>query len=128
MSRPLMTNERASFLRQSFLFCLLLSWCALLLGFRMVHTHSMQFSFLAWNLVLAVVPWIAALFFARAMTQGNSRWPRAGWFVLWLAFLPNAPYLITDFQHLNRYSLMPVWYDVALLASCAGTGLLLGYI
>ena len=42
-------------------------------------------------------------------------------------FLPNAPYLITDFVHLQERPPIPLWYDIALLASCAGTGLLFGY-
>lgn len=116
-----------AFLRQALLFSLLLSWCACLLGFRVVYTHSYYFSFLAWNLVLAAVPWVAAVVFARSMSQRASRLKAVCWFCVWLAFLPNAPYIITDFMHLNRFTIMPLWYDVALLASCAGTGLLLGY-
>ena len=46
---------------------------------------------------------------------------------LWLAFLPNAPYLVTDFMLLRVVSGMPVWFDVAMLASFAWTGLLLGF-
>jgi uncharacterized membrane protein len=49
-------------------------------------------------------------------------------FSLWLLFLPNAPYILTDILHLTRASHAPAWYDLALLLSCAGTGLLLGYL
>ncbi len=38
------------------------------------------------------------------------------------------PYILTDILHLTRASEAPVWYDLALLLSCAGTGLLLGYL
>ena len=37
------------------------------------------------------------------------------------------PYIITDFVHLTTRPGIPFWYDTALLVSCAGTGLLLGY-
>src|SRR5678816_4708120 len=49
-------------------------------------------------------------------------------FVLWLLFLPNAPYILTDILHLTRANEAPAWYDLALLLSCAGTGLLIGYL
>jgi uncharacterized membrane protein len=49
-------------------------------------------------------------------------------FVLWLLFLPNAPYILTDILHLTRASHAPAWYDLALLLSFSGTGLLLGYL
>ena len=49
-------------------------------------------------------------------------------FSVWLLFLPNAPYILTDILHLTRASQAPAWYDLALLLSCSGTGLLLGYL
>lgn len=52
----------------------------------------------------------------------------AALFGLWLLFLPNAPYILTDILHLTRASDAPAWYDLALLLSCSGTGLLLGYL
>lgn len=52
----------------------------------------------------------------------------AGLAGLWLLSLPNAPYILTDILHLTRASQAPAWYDLALLLSCAGTGLLVGYL
>ena len=40
------------------------------------------------------------------------------------ARLPNAPYILTDFVHLKPHPSVPLWYDIALLASAAGTGIL----
>jgi len=37
---------------------------------------------------------------------------------VWLPFLPNAPYLISDFVHLKQRSVPPLW--VAVGASTAG--------
>jgi uncharacterized membrane protein len=109
------------------LFATLLSWCAALLLFRFVRSGSLALGFLAWNLFLAAIPAVAAWFFARAMAKGSSSIEQVGWFVIWLVFLPNAPYIITDFVHLITRPGIPFWYDTALLVSSAGTGLLLGY-
>ena len=109
------------------LFGMLLSWCAALLLFRFVRSGSFALRFLAWNLFLAAIPAVAAWFFARAMTKDSSRIEQVGLFLIWLVFLPNAPYIITDFVHLTTRPRIPLWYDIALLISCAGTGLLLGY-
>ncbi len=53
--------------------------------------------------------------------------PRLAFGVLWLLFLPNAPYIVTDFLHLRDIDSGPLWLDVLLLASCAATGLALGF-
>jgi uncharacterized membrane protein len=110
------------------LFGALLGWCALLLLIRFALSGSLAFAFLAWNLVLAAVPAVAGWLFARAAERRNTRFVQLLWFAIWLAFLPNAPYVVTDFLHLAPSAPIPMWYDVALLASCTGTGLMLGYV
>lgn len=94
---------------------------ALLIG-RFLMTHHTTYRFLAWNLVLAWIPYAIA---AVAM-----RWRH--WCPLlvpgWLLFFPNAPYLITDFVHLRARSDAPLWYDIALLSSFAWAGLLLAVV
>ncbi len=48
---------------------------------------------------------------------------------LWLIFFPNAPYILTDLQHLSQEShIVPVWYDVILLVWFSWTGMLLGIV
>jgi uncharacterized membrane protein len=49
-------------------------------------------------------------------------------FCLWLLFLPNAPYILTDLIHLAPRPHVPLWFILALLLSCAGTGAMLGYL
>ena len=104
-------------------FAALLAWCGALLALRAARAHNWVFFFLIWNLFLAAIPFAAAEVFARAKWH-VARWPA---FATWLLFLPNAPYIVTDFIHLRARPPVPLWYDVLLLLSCAGTGLLLGY-
>ncbi|MEI7644838.1 MAG: DUF1361 domain-containing protein [Chloroflexales bacterium] len=83
-------------------------------------------SFLVWNLFLAWIPYIMA-FWAESVMLGS---PRFRWHVLipgglWLLFLPNAPYIMTDFVHLEGFD-FTWWYDIGLLLAFAWAGCLLG--
>jgi len=107
---------------------MLLFWCACMIAVRINRTGSGYYAFLVVNLFLAAVP----LFFSTALriaTHRRLHWTiRLAVFSLWLLFLPNAPYILTDILHLTRASHAPAWYDLALLLSFSGTGLLLGYL
>ena len=105
----------------------LLLWCALLLAARVAWSGTLFFAFLCWNLFLAAVP-LAASTLLRRLDGTGGPVARAMCFVAWLLFLPNAPYIVTDLVHLAPRPPVPLWYDVALLLSCAGTGLLLAYV
>jgi uncharacterized membrane protein len=113
--------------RRILVFGTLLGWCAVLLIFRMRQAETIAYAFLEWNLFLAVIPAVAAWFFARAAAKRSPMVIQAFWFALWLVFLPNAPYVMTDLVHLGHSMAVPIWYDLMLLGSCGATGLLLGY-
>lgn len=101
---------------------------AALVAFRFAWTGDVRYANLVWNLVLAWVPFVLAL-----LVYDRARRGLAGAALLllgaaWLAFLPNAPYLVTDLGLLRDIGGMPVWFDVALLTTFAWTGLLLGFV
>lgn len=87
---------------------------------------GLSWSFLIWNLFLAWIPYLAALLFERLQASGAGRWILLFCFGIWLAFLPNAPYIVTDFIHLEPRPPIPVWFDMVLLFSFASTGMALG--
>jgi len=105
------------------LFTALLLWCGVLIALRIARSHTVTYFFLVWNLFLAAIPLVAAMLFARV----RSTFARIAWFLIWLAFLPNAPYIATDFIHLRMRPPIPLWFDVALLLSCAATGILFAF-
>ena len=98
-------------------------WCVALICFRVVWSWSTGYVFLFWNLMLAGIP----LVFSTIAGLGSERLWRIGFGCLWLLFFPNAPYIMTDLMHLRMIGSGPVWFDILLLTSCAGTGLAMGY-
>ena len=100
--------------------------CAAMVEIRTHETGDSYYRFLIWNLMLAWVPLVLAIVaYARARR-------RIGVLVVlllvpWLLFFPNAPYLLTDFIHLEDQRPAPIWYDALMLSAFAWTGLLLGY-
>ena len=108
-------------------FAALGGWCVALILLRHERTGTGFYFFLIWNLFLAAVPFGASLIL-EALHKLRV-WTVLQWacFVVWLLFLPNAPYIVTDLLHLKPRHGVPLWYDVLLLISAAGTGLLLGY-
>jgi uncharacterized membrane protein len=100
---------------------------ALLAG-RIVETHEQSYRFLAWNLFLAWIPLLVGLWIYDGCRRHARRPALLAAIVLWLLFLPNAPYVVTDFVHLRTIHGAPVWFDVTLIASFAFTAMLLGLV
>ena len=97
---------------------------------RSEYSGTVHYAFLIWNLFLAWIPFIIA-YFTYTLTL-KRQWvyvviPIAAF--LWMIFFPNAPYILTDFQHLaGKWTDLPIWYDVMMLIWFAFTGLLLGMV
>jgi uncharacterized membrane protein len=95
---------------------------------RSEYSGTIHYHFLVWNLFLAWIPFMISYFTYTFTLQRRQIYifiPIAAFF--WLIFFPNAPYILTDFQHLaGRWRDLPVWYDVMMLIWFSFTGLLLG--
>jgi len=92
---------------------------------RVLYTRTLDNTSIAWNLVLAWVPFVVALVvYVRASSASVASF--VGLSCVWLLFFPNAPYVVTDLKHIGRGGGIPILYDVLLLSAAAWTGLLLG--
>lgn len=118
-SRIVLRTEAFSLLLSS-------SFAMVLLFARIVWTGHREYSFLAWNLFLAWIPFVLAIAIRSLHTRGARRLALLPVFAVWLGFLPNAPYLVTDFIHLRWRDTAPVWFDATMLASFAWSGVALG--
>lgn len=108
----------------------LLAVVALCLGalglafFGGLATRQFRHLYLVWNLVLALVPLGLSLGVHHLSLTGRDRWAVA-LAVPWLFFLPNAPYVLTDFIHLSdtpdrfawAHLLALAWFSFAALAA-----------
>ena len=91
---------------------------------HLVHSGG-GFPFLWWNLFLAWVP-LACHSLAARVRPGSPAWWAAA--AAWLAFLPNAPYILTDFVHaIGLLDTEPLWLVLGAatwIAATAALGLL----
>lgn len=99
---------------------------ALVLLYRLV-AHDPGLDFLIWNLALAWIPLVAAL--ALDDVRSTPLVLQLPLLALWLAFFPNAPYLVTDIVHIDPnggHGASSILGSLALVAA-APAGLALGF-
>ena len=112
--------------KKLFLLLSLLTFICLLIGaLRIQLTGNIKGLFLAWNLLLAWVPFLIA-YFVSLQKQKISIIKLISILFFWLLFLPNAPYIITDLIHLRPRDGVPLWFDSIVIFIFAFHGLLLG--
>jgi uncharacterized membrane protein len=124
VAAPLSTRRRAIYAALA----LLSLFSVALIVTRYVYSREDLFLELIWNLVLAWIPFGLAIVLYdrhRAGARLISLVPLAA---LWLLFLPNALYIITDFKHLVPSPVVPIWVDIVVIAGPAWTGMLLGFL
>lgn len=101
----------------------------LLFGVRVVGAQNLDFWYLLWNLLLAWVPVLCAWLLMRVLKTRSWLEPLPVLLtLLWLGFLPNSFYIMTDLIHLRSTGDIGVLYDVVLLMSCIWNGLVAGLI
>jgi uncharacterized membrane protein len=124
----------------------------LLLVIRIAVSNRLHYIFLPWNLFLAFIPlWISTNRFQINKTPSTSnvisyfnqlnQWyifkklnqlkltiGDSFWFITWLLFLPNAPYIITDLTHLTERAPIPYYFDIVLLFMSAANGLIFFFV
>jgi len=100
----------------------------LLLVIRIIATERLVFLFLPWNLFLAFVPYAIVKWLMRNPRWIESRYKFSFVFLIWLLFIPNSFYILTDLYHLELSKDSPRWFDLILIFSFAWNGMLLGIL
>ena len=88
-----------------------------------VMVQKLTYFNLVWNLFLAWIPYGFAI-----LARLENEKPLSGSFTIlilgavWLAFFPNAPYLLTDLKHYLYDQKLNWWYDLGIYLGFAFTG------
>lgn len=94
-----------------------------------IFNDDMPYGYLFWNLVLAWVPLVLAVLLLRTLrSQPWSDWPPLLLTLLWLSFLPNSFYVITDLIHLQEIPRVDPLFDIAVFSAFVLNSLILGYL
>ena len=99
----------------------------ILVSLRMKLSQDLHYLFLVWNLFLAIIPLIFA-YLLREKKDVLLKPVLFLGFMGWLLFLPNAPYILTDFIHLNYSPKNWFAFDLVMILSFALSGLFSGLL
>jgi len=93
-----------------------------------ITNHSLQFGYLVFNLFLAWIP----MGFMVLLFRSLRRWPWSQTVpfvltLLWLLFLPNSFYMISDFVHIQDVPRHNLLYDVVMFTAFIFNAALIGF-
>lgn len=100
-----------------------------LFSLRVLVTKDTRYYFLFWNLLLAWVPVLLAWLLVKQLKR--RRWSDPVPLiltVLWLAFLPNSFYIMSDLIHLQNTGEIGLLFDAVLFLSCIWNGAVAGML
>jgi len=120
--------SRTGKLKTSIVLFLLSLYCLILTIARALYTGSDLFLFLNWNLFLAFVPWFISTAIILYPKLRKNKFILFGLFAIWVAFFPNAPYILTDLFHIKWSTVAPIWFDTVMILSFAWTALCFGFL
>jgi uncharacterized membrane protein len=101
------------------------SFTMVMLAVRIVYSSSWEYRFYGWNTFLAAIPYLLS---TQLLKLRKLNFIALVTLAVWLLFLPNAPYIITDLLHYEERPPVPFWYDILLVISAAWNGLILGLV
>lgn len=104
------------------------AYCLILLVVRAKLTNSIYLFFLIWNLFLAFLPYLFISFLKMQTVIQKSKIKTIILLLLWLLFLPNSFYILTDLIHLTRSNNHLIWFDLVVISSYALIGFTLGIV
>jgi uncharacterized membrane protein len=116
--------------RTQFLMALLLATVITLglFAVRALRNGNLDYDYLVWNLFLGWLPLLFALKLTSILRQKLwSSWEAVGYSCLWLLFLPNSFYMVSDFIHLDRLPTVDLLQDAVMITAFVYLGLTIGF-
>ncbi len=97
-----------------------------LLLLRVKITHSMYLLFLIWNLFLAIIPYFLSSSIHTNFFEKSKKIQNTIYAFIWLLFIPNTFYILTDFTHLHFKNTFQFGLDMLILSSFSFAGFYVG--
>lgn len=97
-----------------------------LLLLRVKITHSMYLLFLIWNLFLAIIPYFLSSSIHNNFLDKGKKIQNSLYALVWLLFIPNTFYILTDFTHLHFKNIFQFGLDMLILSSFSFAGFYVG--
>lgn len=109
--------------------CISSAVSAALFLIRVLISDNIRYWFMFWNLFLAWLPVLFAFWLRLRLVKTRwLTWQNIAITLLWLVFLPNSFYMVSDLIHLETTGEVMKLYDTAMMMSLIANGLILGYI
>lgn len=103
--------------------------CIILYMGGVIRDPYYGYGYMVWNLFLAWVPLLMIIWLRQTIKRKRwSSWQGITLSFLWLGFLPNSFYMISDYIHLEDQPSIDVLYDSVMLSAFVLTGLMLGFL
>lgn len=99
-----------------------------LLLLRVKLTHSMYLLFLIWNLFLAIIPFILSSSIQNNFFNKSKKIQNSIYAFVWLLFIPNTFYILTDFTHLHFENTFQFGLDILIISSFSFAGFYVGLL
>ena len=99
-----------------------------LLLLRVKITHSMYLLFLIWNLFLAIIPYVLSSNIYNNFFDSTKKRQNIISLFIWLLFIPNTFYILTDFTHLHFKSVFQFGLDILIISSFSLVGFYAGLL
>lgn len=98
------------------MYALIIVCGVLMIAFRKMHDFSNGYTFLLWNTGLALIPLVLSSF----LIEMNKRKYKSVYLMItgifWILFLPNGPYLITDYKYIWNDTSGYIYQNMACLS------------
>lgn len=100
-----------------------------LFGLRLIGAENFRYWFMLWNLFLAwVAPVIAWWLVTRLQKSPWLSWKNIVLTVIWLGFLPNSFYMVSDLIHVQQTGEVSIIFDAVLFTSFIFNGFIAGFM
>lgn len=101
----------------------------LLFGLRLIGAENFRYWFMLWNLFLAWIAPLIAWWLARRLRHSSwATWQNVLLTVLWLGFLPNSFYMVSDLIHIQQTGEISIYFDTVLFTSFIFNGFIAGFV